>query len=144
MLHRRSLMDRKREISHMAVVQLNPHYFMLDLVTSAGTYVKEFVHGDLNRTVPSVSSLLGCQVTKSLFMIIMNVRWLNNKYFVQADILQLDVVYLFDDFPGGGSVEAYLQMQQGDHESRSLAESDNLIPLSKLRMGNNISFKCQS
>jgi len=46
----------------------------------AGTYVKEFVHGDLGRTTPSVCSLLGCQ----------------------ADILQLDVVWLFDDFEGGG------------------------------------------
>jgi hypothetical protein len=49
-------------------------------VTSAGTYVKEFVHGDLGRTIPNVSSLLQCQ----------------------ADILQLDVTWLFDDFEGGG------------------------------------------
>jgi hypothetical protein len=64
----------------MSATQLNPHYFLFDLVTSAGdlpdfvgivstvtviisgTYVKEFVHGDMSRTVPSVSSLLGCQV----------------------------------------------------------------------------------
>lgn len=52
----------------------------MNLRTSAGTYVKEFVHGDLGRTVPSVCSLLGSQ----------------------ADILQLDVVWLFDDFEGGG------------------------------------------
>ena len=48
---------------------LNQHYFILRLVTSAGTYVKEFVHGDLGRTMPNVGSLLGCD----------------------ADILQLDV-----------------------------------------------------
>ena len=30
-----------------------------NLVTSAGTYVKEFVHGDLGRTRPSVGELLG-------------------------------------------------------------------------------------
>lgn len=35
----------------------------------AGTYVKEFVHGDFGRTRPSLGSLLGCQ----------------------SDILQLDV-----------------------------------------------------
>jgi tRNA pseudouridine synthase 10 len=35
-LHRRSLIDRKREILYMSTVQLNPHYFILDLVTSAG------------------------------------------------------------------------------------------------------------
>ena len=32
----------------------------LDLVTQAGTYVKEFCHGDFGRTVPNVGSLLGC------------------------------------------------------------------------------------
>lgn len=35
----------------------------------AGTYVKEFVHGDFGRTRPSLGGILGCQ----------------------ADILQLDV-----------------------------------------------------
>ncbi|CAN6463837.1 unnamed protein product [Victoria cruziana] len=35
----------------------------------AGTYIKEFVHGDLGRTHPSMNSLLGCR----------------------AEILQLDV-----------------------------------------------------
>lgn len=33
----------------------------LALLTSAGTYVKEFVHGDGGRTEPSVGTLLGCQ-----------------------------------------------------------------------------------
>ena len=27
----------------------------------AGTYIKEFVHGDEGRTVPNLGSLLGCQ-----------------------------------------------------------------------------------
>ena len=45
---------------------------LLDLTTQAGTYVKEFVHGDLGRTTPNVGALLGCE----------------------ADILQLDVVGL--------------------------------------------------
>jgi hypothetical protein len=31
----------------------------VDLTTSAGTYVKEFVHGDDGRTVPSLKELLG-------------------------------------------------------------------------------------
>ena len=30
--------------------------------TEAGTYVKELVHGDLGRTVPNLSSILGCEV----------------------------------------------------------------------------------
>ena len=33
-----------------------------DLVCEqAGTYIKEFVHSDEGRTVPSLGSLLGCQ-----------------------------------------------------------------------------------
>lgn len=40
----------------------------------SGTYIKEFVHGDLGRTVPSVGSLLNCR----------------------ADILQLDVTNVED------------------------------------------------
>ena len=30
----------------------------LHLVSSAGTYIKEFIHGDLGRTLPNVGSLL--------------------------------------------------------------------------------------
>lgn len=33
-------------------------YFSLELETQAGTYVKEFVHGDLGRTFPSLSSIM--------------------------------------------------------------------------------------
>ena len=45
-------------------------------MTSAGTYVKEFVHSDLGRTTPNIGSLLN---TKS-------------------DILQLDVLYLMKEY----------------------------------------------
>ena len=34
-------------------------YFTLHLRTAAGTYIKEFVHGDMGRTRPSVGSLIG-------------------------------------------------------------------------------------
>ena len=44
------------------------------LLASAGTYIKEFVHGDLGRTVPSIGSLLNSE----------------------ADILQLDVTNVYD------------------------------------------------
>lgn len=33
--------------------------FILHVKTEAGTYVKEFVHGDFGRTDPSISDLLG-------------------------------------------------------------------------------------
>lgn len=39
--------------------RINDHWFCLRMSTSAGTYVKEFVHGDCGRTSPSISSLLG-------------------------------------------------------------------------------------
>ena len=44
------------------------------MLASAGTYIKEFVHGDLGRTSPSIGSLLGSE----------------------ADILQLDVTQVYD------------------------------------------------
>lgn len=44
------------------------------MLASAGTYIKEFVHGDLGRTSPSIGSLLSSE----------------------ADILQLDVTQVYD------------------------------------------------
>ncbi|KAJ1490712.1 hypothetical protein T484DRAFT_1934619 [Baffinella frigidus] len=68
-LHRRSLATRVRHIHSIKCTVVNPRFLLLDLQTEAGTYVKEFVHGDLGRTRPSLGSLLHCD----------------------ADILQLDV-----------------------------------------------------
>jgi tRNA pseudouridine(54/55) synthase len=71
-LHRRTLLTRSRMIHAIKCVQLNPHYFIVYLDTSAGTYVKEFIHGDFGRTSPNFGSLTNCT----------------------ADILQLDVTEL--------------------------------------------------
>eukprot|EP01125_Pyxidicula_operculata_P017197 TRINITY_DN6014_c0_g1_i1.p1 TRINITY_DN6014_c0_g1~~TRINITY_DN6014_c0_g1_i1.p1 ORF type:complete len:544 (+),score=73.14 TRINITY_DN6014_c0_g1_i1:6-1637(+) len=57
-LHRRSLMSRPRTIHSMSCEYVSPRFFYLDLVTQAGTYVKEFAHGDLGRTSPSLSAIL--------------------------------------------------------------------------------------
>lgn len=54
--------------------------FRLSLETEAGTYVKEFVHGDFGRTQPNLSSVIGdCQtdiieldVTVILFVFLLN------------------------------------------------------------------------
>ncbi|KAJ8671178.1 hypothetical protein QAD02_002437 [Eretmocerus hayati] len=35
---------------------------MIDLKTQAGTYIKEFIHGDFGRTTPSLSDILGSQL----------------------------------------------------------------------------------
>ncbi|CAA7020128.1 unnamed protein product [Microthlaspi erraticum] len=62
-LHRRSPLERERTIHWMKVEKIkgNSHYFLLHLCTQAGTYIKEFVHGDLGRTTPSMGSILGCR-----------------------------------------------------------------------------------
>jgi hypothetical protein len=60
-LHRRSNLFRKRHVLSLRATRIDDHYFRLNISTDAGTYVKEFVHGDLGRTTPSVSSLLGCK-----------------------------------------------------------------------------------
>jgi tRNA pseudouridine synthase 10 len=57
-LHRRTLMTRPKVIHEAKCEVLNKHYMLLRLTTSAGTYVKEFVHGDRGRTLPNVSSIL--------------------------------------------------------------------------------------
>ncbi|RZB39735.1 tRNA pseudouridine synthase Pus10 [Asbolus verrucosus] len=51
--------------------------FELDMVTQAGTYIKEFVHGDFGRTKPSLSEIIGGHV----------------------DIVALDVLDIHLDFP---------------------------------------------
>ncbi|CAI5465600.1 unnamed protein product, partial [Closterium sp. Yama58-4] len=60
-LHRRSPLTRPRTIYSMRchLVPSNPHVFLLHLTTQAGTYVKEFVHGDFGRTQPNIGLLLG-------------------------------------------------------------------------------------
>ncbi|KAM7260252.1 hypothetical protein ACFE04_015993 [Oxalis oulophora] len=70
-LHRRSPLDREKTIHWMKIERIadSSQYFLLQLCTQAGTYIKEFVHGDLGRTNPSIGSILGCR----------------------AEILQLDV-----------------------------------------------------
>ncbi|KAL3840157.1 hypothetical protein ACJIZ3_024748 [Penstemon smallii] len=70
-LHRRSPLERPRTIHWMKIERIagSSQYFLLHLCTQAGTYIKEFVHGDLGRTHPSVGSILKCR----------------------AEILQLDV-----------------------------------------------------
>jgi hypothetical protein len=79
---------------------LSPHLFLMRLVTAAGTYVKEFVHGDLGRTTPSVSSLLGAS----------------------CNILQLDVEALYDEFPGGWGASSEAEVATKEAEAEAEAE----------------------
>lgn len=82
-LHRRNLAVRERAVLEATVRRvMSPQFFVLDLTTAAGTYVKEFVHGDSGRTLPNVGQLLGCR----------------------ADILQLDVLGVQSKNPANGKV----------------------------------------
>jgi tRNA pseudouridine synthase 10 len=60
-MHRRSLLTRKKVIHSITCEVISAHWLVVDVVTSAGTYVKEFVHGDCGRTVPSLASMLQCR-----------------------------------------------------------------------------------
>lgn len=83
-LHRRALLARERKIYEMKVLRfVGKNAFVLELVSQAGTYIKELVHGDSGRTVPSVSYMLGCD----------------------ADILQLDVADV--EFPEVNAADAF-------------------------------------
>eukprot|EP00352_Strombidinopsis_acuminata_P001681 CAMPEP_0176392512 /NCGR_PEP_ID=MMETSP0126-20121128/40930_1 /TAXON_ID=141414 ORGANISM="Strombidinopsis acuminatum, Strain SPMC142" /NCGR_SAMPLE_ID=MMETSP0126 /ASSEMBLY_ACC=CAM_ASM_000229 /LENGTH=107 /DNA_ID=CAMNT_0017763359 /DNA_START=107 /DNA_END=433 /DNA_ORIENTATION=- len=73
-LHRRSLIIRPKKAYKLKAEYINSHYFILHVLSSAGTYIKELVHGDLGRTVPSIGSLLNSE----------------------TDILQLDVTNVYD------------------------------------------------
>ncbi|XP_073905903.1 tRNA pseudouridine synthase Pus10 isoform X3 [Castor canadensis] len=68
-LHRRPLAVRTRVVHSMETHYVDEHHFRLCLKTQAGTYIKEFVHGDFGRTKPNIGSLMN----------------------VTADILELDV-----------------------------------------------------
>uniref|UniRef100_A0A8C2YEA0 tRNA pseudouridine synthase Pus10 n=1 Tax=Coturnix japonica TaxID=93934 RepID=A0A8C2YEA0_COTJA len=57
-LHRRPLALRCRIIHTMKSEYIDEHHFRLRLKTQAGTYIKEFVHGDFGRTKPNIGSLL--------------------------------------------------------------------------------------
>ena len=61
-LHRRSSDVRIRYVLSLSARCIDQHWFQIRMSTSAGTYVKEFVHGDCGRTYPSVRSMLGGRV----------------------------------------------------------------------------------
>ncbi|MCI0480343.1 MAG: tRNA pseudouridine(54/55) synthase Pus10 [Candidatus Dadabacteria bacterium] len=63
-LHRRADKIRVREIKKLGLSDFAPTEATLELTTEAGTYVKEFAHGDGGRTTPSLANELGveCEV----------------------------------------------------------------------------------
>lgn len=62
--HRRADKARRRAVKTLDMTELSGSRAVFELTAEAGTYVKEFVHGDNGRTVPSISGELGvaCRV----------------------------------------------------------------------------------
>eukprot|EP00698_Gefionella_okellyi_P000779 TRINITY_DN10691_c0_g1_i1.p1 TRINITY_DN10691_c0_g1~~TRINITY_DN10691_c0_g1_i1.p1 ORF type:complete len:547 (-),score=96.15 TRINITY_DN10691_c0_g1_i1:831-2471(-) len=102
-LHRRSLAIRKKLIEYAHSDRINPHFLVLDLRTSAGTYVKEFVHGDLGRTTPNLGGILGCA----------------------ADILQLDVMDVDMLLPSQRLAAGLSAMESAAEMAAAANESDS-------------------
>ncbi|KRZ63214.1 putative tRNA pseudouridine synthase Pus10 [Trichinella nativa] len=62
-VHRRAVLRRRRLIKWMRAIPSDcPTRFLITLQAEAGTYIKEFIHGDWGRTRPSLSDLLGIQL----------------------------------------------------------------------------------
>ncbi|MFO7618713.1 MAG: tRNA pseudouridine(54/55) synthase Pus10 [Thermoplasmata archaeon] len=63
-MHRRSDLNRERAVVDIKARLLNPLEAEFDILAEAGTYIKEFIHGDGGRTVPSIAERLGvgCEV----------------------------------------------------------------------------------
>ena len=82
-LHRRANAVRSKMVHSIkfSTEGLQHNMFKINLLTSAGTYVKEFVHGDFNRTKPNLRTLLG----------------------VDTDILALDVMEVQLPWPPEGN-----------------------------------------
>uniref|UniRef100_A0A182Q9H7 tRNA pseudouridine(55) synthase n=1 Tax=Anopheles farauti TaxID=69004 RepID=A0A182Q9H7_9DIPT len=60
-LHRRTLLARPRTVYSVRAFACreNPHAMVVDIVSQAGTYIKELVHSDFGRTGPSFRSIIG-------------------------------------------------------------------------------------
>lgn len=53
-----------------------PHLIDIHLVTQAGTYVKEFVHGDFGRTLPNLGCIIGTEANIiALDVLAVNLDW---------------------------------------------------------------------
>lgn len=95
-LHRRALATRVRLIHSIKGEYINPHFLFLDLVTQAGTYVKEFIHSDFGRTMPNFGSMLN----------------------TTADILQLDVMNIDVQYPLSHTKGIKSEILQKKHEKK--------------------------
>uniref|UniRef100_A0A182RMR3 tRNA pseudouridine(55) synthase n=1 Tax=Anopheles funestus TaxID=62324 RepID=A0A182RMR3_ANOFN len=63
-LHRRTLLARPRTVYSVRAFGCrdNPYAMVVDIVSQAGTYIKELVHSDFGRTGPSFRSIIGTAI----------------------------------------------------------------------------------
>ncbi|EAA00441.4 AGAP012003-PA [Anopheles gambiae str. PEST] len=63
-LHRRTLLARPRTVYSVKAFACreNAHAMVVDIVSQAGTYIKELVHSDFGRTGPSFRSIIGAEI----------------------------------------------------------------------------------
>uniref|UniRef100_A0A182W266 tRNA pseudouridine(55) synthase n=1 Tax=Anopheles minimus TaxID=112268 RepID=A0A182W266_9DIPT len=63
-LHRRTLLARPRTVYSVRAFACrgNPYAMLVDIVSQAGTYIKELVHSDFGRTGPSFRSIIGTSI----------------------------------------------------------------------------------
>jgi tRNA pseudouridine synthase 10 len=73
-LRRRADIHRIREVYAIKVIQLNDEHLEAQIFCSGGLYVKELIHGDDGRTVPSLSQLLGNIKLEVEFLDVLNVE----------------------------------------------------------------------
>ena len=60
-VHRRADLVRKRRVHDMELVELTDEFAMITVHCEGGLYVKELVSGDDERTLPSLTELIGTQ-----------------------------------------------------------------------------------
>lgn len=91
-LHRRPLHPRPRMIysTKAWIDRNNPKILIIDIVSQAGTYIKELVHGDFGRTTPSFASIIGQPIDiLALDVVGIDLEWpadINNRTLTDDDI----------------------------------------------------------
>ncbi len=60
--HRRADKIRKRKVKTISILELSGDRVAFAITAEAGTYIKELVHGDDGRTIPSVAGELGVEI----------------------------------------------------------------------------------
>jgi len=74
-LGRRADIERKKEVKDIILVDYKGDKYKIKIKAEGGTYIKELIHGDRGRTMPSIASIVG----------------------EECNVVELDVVWIYDD-----------------------------------------------